>query len=290
MAGRPNDAGWGQYVARAFTWRWNMLAFGAAMVLAMISGVPDVAVPLVLAAEVTYLGAIVGNPKFRTAIEAQRHAAVREAQEETRPVTSAEDRLRKALGALDLDRRHRFTQLRDRCIEMQRIAAGVRGHAGAAGDDLHMEALDRMLWVFLRLLASQKALTLFVDTTDAAALHSRVSELEARITEAKEGDNDKIRRALIDSVATAQLRVNNLLKAEHNAEFVEIELDRIEDKIQALVEMAVSHEDPDFISSQVDSVAASISHTEEAMREMSFLPGVDSEMDESAPSILSVSA
>ena len=37
-------------------------------------------------------------------------------------------------------------------------------------------------------------------------------------------------------------------------------------------------------------VRASISDTEAAMREMSFLPGVDAEMDESAPAILSISA
>ena len=49
--------------------------------------------------------------------------------------------------------------------------------------------------------------------------------------------------------------------------------------------MAISHEDPDFLSGEVDSVAASISDTEAVMREMSFVPGVE-QFDDTAPAIL----
>ncbi|MCA9697008.1 MAG: hypothetical protein KC431_05755, partial [Myxococcales bacterium] len=107
-----------------------------------------------------------------------------------------------------------------------------------------------------------------------------------KVAEAKDRGDDKILRALVDSLATAQLRLDNLQKATRNAEFVDIELDRIEDKIKALVEMAVSHEDPDFISNQVDSVAESISHTEQAMREMTMLSNIDDDFEQGAPAIL----
>ena len=145
-----------------------------------------------------------------------------------------------------------------------------------------------MLWVFLRLLASQQSLQRFLETTNAKDMRTRVLELETRIQKAQIEKDDKILRALIDSMATAQLRLDNWQKAQHNAEFVEIELDRIEDKIQALVEMAVGHEDPDFISSQVDSVASEVSHTENAMREMSFMTGIEEEFEEAPPAILTV--
>jgi DNA-binding FrmR family transcriptional regulator len=64
-----------------------------------------------------------------------------------------------------------------------------------------------------------------------------------------------------------------------------IELDRIEGKIQALTEMSVSNQDPDYISSQVDSVADSMAQTEEAIRDLQYITGLSDDM-ESAPEIL----
>jgi hypothetical protein len=289
MGRRPTAPGWGHYLGKAFLLKWNLLLFPAAVVAALISGVPDIALPLVLAGEMTYLAGLTAQPKFRKAIDAQKHATKQVPAELAE--SKNRDRLETVLRSLSRDARERFQGLRDRCVEMQSLAEGVRGHTKSnAMDNHHTDTLNRMLWVFVRLLASQQALTRFLQTTDAVAMQRRVTELNERIDQAKADDNDKILRALIDSVATAQLRVDNLQKAEENAEFVEIELDRIEDKIKALVEMAVSTEDPDYISSQVDSVAASISDTEAAIREMAFLPGVDDGLDDSAPSILSVSA
>lgn len=285
MAG-AREVQWLDYVRKAFTWRWNLLALGGGLAAAALSGVPDIAIPLVLAAELAYLGGLTAMPKFRAAVEAELHAARKQPAAEPAKV----DRLEALLAGLEPQRRARFLTLRARCLEMKRIAAGVRGEGQSLGphDSMNTAALERMLWVFARLLSSQQALVRFLDSTNAGAMVNRVEELERKVAEARQRDDEKILRALVDSLATAQLRLDNFQKAARNAEFVEIELDRIEGKIQALVEMAVSHEDPDFISSQVDSVAESISHTEQAMREMTLLSGIGNELEESAPAILQV--
>jgi hypothetical protein len=282
---------WLDYVRKAFTWRWNLLALGGGLGVALLSGVPDIAVPLVLAAELAYLGGLTALPKFRAAVAAEAHAASRAKQGQAQgqaPAQTSQARLEAVLAALDPERRARFLTLRDRCLAMKRIAAGVRGEQqdASAGDSLHTAALERMLWVFVRLLSAEQALGRFIESTDDVAMQARVGELEAKIADPKLRDDEKILRALVDSLATAQLRLDNFQKAARNTEFVKIELDRIEGKIQALVEMAVSHEDPDFISSQVDSVAESISHTEQAMREMTLISSTGSELEEAAPSLL----
>ena len=64
-----------------------------------------------------------------------------------------------------------------------------------------------------------------------------------------------------------------------------VELDRIEGKIQALTEMSVSHQDSEYISSQVDSVAESMTHTEDAIRELNNITGLNDQLNE-APAIL----
>ena len=272
---------WTQYVTKAFTWQWNLLAFGAAVVVGVISGMPDIVLPVVLAGELAYLGAMTAHPKFRKSVDVAHHKSLNtESALKTRRTRVAD-----TLHTLSHDRRERFGVLRDRCIHMNRLAAGVRGQAGSS--PMHTGSLDKMLWTFLRLLASQQALASFNSSTDATKMERRVRDLKRQVEEAKGRDEEKITRALIDSLATATLRFNNLEKADENARFVTIELDRIEDKIQALVEMAVSHEDPDFISGQVDDVAASMIDTEAAMREMSFVPD---EFDEVAPAIMSEAA
>src|SRR5690606_20890088 len=92
-------------------------------------------------------------------------------------------------------------------------------------------------------------------------------------------------RSVLDSIQTEELRLENYRKAASNAEFVTVELDRIESKISALTEMAVSHQDPDYISSQVDAVAEGMTHTESAIRELNHITGLSDEM-EGAPPIL----
>jgi hypothetical protein len=68
-----------------------------------------------------------------------------------------------------------------------------------------------------------------------------------------------------------------------NRQFVSIELDRIEGKIQALAEMAVNRQDPDFLSSQVDSAAESMRQTEKAVSELQHLTGLADELQEPPP-------
>ena len=62
-----------------------------------------------------------------------------------------------------------------------------------------------------------------------------------------------------------------------------IELDRIEGKIQTLAEMAVNRQDPDFLSSQVDSAAESMRQTEKAVSELQHLTGLAEELHEPPP-------
>jgi hypothetical protein len=82
-----------------------------------------------------------------------------------------------------------------------------------------------------------------------------------------------------------ELRLDNYGRAKKNAEFVTIELDRIEGKIQALAEVAVNRQDPDFLTSQVDSAADSMRQTEKAVSELQHLTGLADQLEE-PPAIL----
>jgi hypothetical protein len=280
---KPHDE-LGKAVKTAFLYRWNLLAFLGGVGAAVLSGHPDIFLPLVGAAEMAYLGGMVSFPRFRKAVAREGYRSPHFAPEAKKDAGAA---LASLVGGLPPESRRRFEALRLRCLEMREIAQGVRGRTDVprTGEALHTPALDRLLWVFLRLLVSQDSLRRFLDATGEEELKGRAAELAGRLEALGPDGDDRLRRSLADSVAVAELRLDNYRKARANSEFVEIELDRIEAKIQALTEMAVNRQDPDFLSSQVDAAAESMTHTETAITELQNITGLVDELED-PPSIL----
>jgi chemotaxis protein histidine kinase CheA len=294
----PKKAGLFRYLKEAFMFRWNVLLFGGAAAAAVISGHADIALPLVAAAEITYLAGLTTLPRFQSAIDAKASAEERGVTGASAAVgpqqqASARDRILEVLKSLAEDRRARFLRLRARCVEMSRIANAVRGDTrdtSGASAELRQPALDRLLWVFLRLLLSDQAIARFLQAADEAGIDKTLGDLKVRrkkradsVGEANQAD-DRIIRSIDDSISTAELRKENIDKAKQNAEFVEAELDRLENKIHAVTEMAVGHTDPDEMSSRIDAISEGISQTEQTIRELQSITGVaDAEL---SPSIL----
>jgi hypothetical protein len=273
----PVSATLGDYVRQAFRARWNLLAFLGGATAALLSPWPDALLPIVAAGELFYLTAMVMNQRFRASVDAQLHKA----RQETVAVESTRT-LEQVVRELSIDSQKRFQALRARCIEMRGLAKGVRRSTGA--DDLSTGSLDRLLWMFLRLLAQQEGLARFLKTTRPDEIEQRISGLRAEM-EKHQGSDERIVRSLGDSIAAQEMRLDNYRTAQKNGDFVRIELDRIEAKIQALTESAITRQDPDFLSNQIDSVAESMQSTERSIREMEQLSGL-AEQAEEPPAIL----
>jgi hypothetical protein len=118
---------------------------------------------------------------------------------------------------------------------------------------------------------------------DGQEISTRLEELRKNLATAQTGGDERVVRSLQDSIAMGELRLDNFGRAKKNAEFVSVELDRIEGKIQALAEMAVNRQDPDFLSSQVDSAAESMRQTEKAVSELQHLTGLGEQLEEPPP-------
>jgi hypothetical protein len=276
------------YLREAFLFRWNLLLFLGGTTAAALTPFPDLLLPLVGAAEAMYLAGLVSVPRFRAAIDAKVHnAAQGTAAAVAGPAVPAVS-LVSMLSGLPSAERARFERLHARCLEMRKIAAGVRGAAGyqsGSPEDIRTPGLDRLLWLFLRLLLSRTALERFLVTMNEKEISSRPEELRKSLAAAQAGGDERVVRSLQDSLASAELRLDNFGRARKNAEFVAIELDRIEGKIQALAEMSVNRQDPDFLSSQVDSAAESMRQTEKAVSELQHLTGLGDQLEE-PPAIL----
>ena len=285
-AAAPLGAGMKDYLKEAFLFRWNMLLFLGGLAGAAMTPMAEVMMPLVTAVEMTYLAGLVSIPRFRAAIDAKVHAARRTVSEPA--AASAAPSLVSMLEGLPADARQRFERLHTRCVEMRAIAVGVRGAAGSgsgSAEEIRTPGLDRLLWLFLRLLLSKAALGRFLDTMRNEDIAARLERLRKDFAAAQSAGDERIVKSLQDSIAMGELRLDNYERAKKNAQLVSIELDRIEGKIQALAEMTVNRQDPDFLSSQVDSAAESMRQTEKAVSELQHLTGLADELQE-PPAIL----
>ncbi len=280
--------GLGKYLKRAFTYHWNLLALGAGTVFALLSGQPDVVLPVVAAVEIAYLGLLATNERFQKAIEAE------EAKEKrATTAVSTEEAFRKITRALPPESLRRYEALRTRVRDLRQIGQDLRRPGGTSGrvpfDNLQVQGLDRLLWIFLRLLYTEWSLRRFLDRTSEDRIRADIEVLERRLEETPEDPTNprrqKAREAIEDTLQTSRSRLENLLKAHENYELVQLEIDRLDNKIRSLSEMVVNREEPEFISDQVDSVASSMIETERTMDELRFATGL-LESDEAVPELL----
>jgi len=285
----PNEkvgAGMREYVKQAFLYPWNLLLFVGGAALAAMSPQPDAFVPIVMGLEIAYLTGLTAIPRFRTAIDAKMAARARGASSEETPSTGSQQSLERILESLPAPALRRFLLLRQRCFEMRSITSGIRGqadHTADSAESIRTPALDRLLYLFLRLLVSQNGLDRFLRSTSEKDLDAKLADVRARLEASKAANDERVTRSLQDSLADAELRLDNYRKAMKDAEFVAIELDRIETKIQALIEMGVSRQDPDYLSHQVTAAAESMQHTEAAVNQLQHLTGLADPIGEPPP-------
>ena len=284
----PTDRGGGmrEYLKHAFLYPWNLLAFLGGAALAAMSPRPDAFVPIIMGLEIAYLTGLTAIPRFRTAIDAKLAARARGGSSEAEPSTGSHQSLEKILESLPAPALRRFLLLRQRCFEMRSITSGIRGqadHSADSAESIRTPALDRLLYLFLRLLVSQNGLDRFLRVTSEKELEAKLVDVRSRLETAKAANDERVTRSLQDSLADAELRLDNYKKAMKDAEFVAIELDRIETKIQALIEMGVSRQDPDYLSHQVTAAAESMQHTEAAVNQLQHLTGLADQIEEPPP-------
>jgi hypothetical protein len=277
----------GKYVKAAFLNHWNLLALFGGSAFALISGRPDVLLPVVAAVEIAYLGLLGTHPKFQRYIEVQEAAAARKAN-----TVDSQQALHRIIKALPKELLDRFLALRTRCLELQQIALELK-HPGELDaklrlDEFQTAGLDRLLWIHLRLLFTANALERFLRKTSEDQIHRDIQRLEKQLAQLTDGADAnrivRIRKALEDNLQTSRARLENLAKARDNYELVKLEIDRLENKIRSLSELAVNRQEPDYISAQVDQVAASMLDTERTMNELRFATGL--EIVDEAPELL----
>lgn len=267
---------------------WNLLLLAGGAGFAILSGHPDIALPILLAGEVAYLGMLGTHPKFQSYVDAQSAKIEREASSQR-----SQEILEKIKRTLPRVLYERYTSLRNRCQQLGQIASDLETPTDPETDlqldSMQTKGLDRLLWVYLRLLFSMHSLDRFFSTVSEDRIKNDLERIESQLQALGEEDTSshsaKIRRTLLDNQSTSRERLENYEQAKSNYQFVTLELERVENKIKSLAEISVNRQDPEFITGQIDAVADSMKETERTMNDLRFVTGLG-DIDSDVPELM----
>jgi hypothetical protein len=150
---------------------------------------------------------------------------------------------------------------------------------------MRTSGLNQLLWGFLRLLHHQDALNKLLASMDGADIALKSRQIADGLAKAQASGDERLVHSFQERASTATARLAHFERTKKDVAFVAAELDRIEDKIHALSEMAVNQSDANALSAQIDATAASMQATENRLSEFQSSGTVFPDLI-SAPAIL----
>ena len=273
----------------AFVYHWNLLYLGTAAAVGIISGKPGVVFPLAAAVEILYLAILAANPRYQSVVEARAFKGKNPVEKNSASFRSADQILRK----LNREDRARFEALQGLCQELRQISNGLSYGEALTPDGIttmQMENLNRLLWIYLKMLYSKTCLEVFFNTFNDREIKLGLESTQNRLqTLGPENEDDekeaKHRRSLFDMQQTMEARLKNYNDARENYDFLQLELERLYSKISGIVEMGINRQDPALVSTEIDVVSSSLMQTEKTMQDMESITGL-SFADEKPPLLL----
>lgn len=269
---------------RAVKWRWNLLGLGAGVAFAALSGPLAVPVLAIIGGlELAYIGFLGLNPRFQAVLRAQGGGAGDAAQQ------AGVAQFQQMLGFLSKPDRERFESLRRRCAALLTLRRTMEAKAatGRGRSEFGGEALDQMLWLFLKLLHQKAGLDRFQESTDADQLARDLERSEAQLKDALARDSGGIESRLVTTIRerseTIRGRLENYHKAEENHELVCAEIDKTEQQINQLCEVGMTLRDTTDLAVQINTVSTSMQLSERVLAEASMGSAY---LDQPAPPLL----
>ena len=170
----------------------------------------DALLPLVAAAEVAYLAGLISHPAVPGRDRRARCTQERGARPDGRRPAPPSQRRDAARSAARTRARGSSGCARAawRCAASPPPCA-ARPATGGVTEDIRTPALDRLLWVFLRLLVSKKALERFLQRPTSRRYPTRLEELRKSLRRAQAGQRRAHRPLAAGQRRDGELRIDN---------------------------------------------------------------------------------
>ena len=203
--------------------------------------------------EMAYLGTLATNERFQRTVRASQQWQTRRQWQVT-----VDDLVRQ----LSAEGQRRYRLLESRCKSI--LEQQQRLVAGPTGLEAQGESLNRLLWVFLRLMVTRQSIDRIVQEAaggneDIIRLQERIRNLQTRLKE--ESIGEELRRSLTGQIDILQQRIEKRKEAREKLAFLDAELVRIEEQAELVREQAVLSTDPQTVSQRIDQITATLGGT-----------------------------
>ena len=164
------------------------------------------------------------------------------------------------LTNLDKTSQERYHNL---VVACQGIIQNTEGSLEVEG--LRSGELNQLLWIFLRLLDSQRRISQTLSQTSREGLEKEIKNITEKL--AKESEKSPVFRSLQGTLEIQKRRLDNFLKAEESFKVAESELDRIEKQVTLITEETSVSGTPEVLSGRLEGVMESLQGTTKWMTE-----------------------
>jgi hypothetical protein len=223
--------------------------------------------------ELAYLFVLVQSPGFRQIVESRERGAL------PSPGAGASE----AIGRLDLELRGRYERLRARCLRL----LGEQPE-DAAGLEVQRASLERLLWLFLKLLRTRQTVQSLLHEAaasgyDEARLSGRIASLERQLASAPAG---ALRTSIETQIELLHQRGARQADARVKLAQVDLELERIEQQVELLREELVLSTSGETVSLRIEAVSSSLNEAMQWVRGQDDPSGAVEELSEEVPRLL----
>jgi hypothetical protein len=175
--------------------------------------------------EAAYLASLVTHPRFQRMVDAQRRSQA---------TVEAEQGRQELIRSLDLPSRQRLIALegkRGRILDLARDSRIGDFELESARD-----ALDRLLWIYLKLLVARRQLASTQAQANKADLQQKAADLERNL--AAGSTSASLRDSQTATLKILRQRLENLERCDESLQQVDSDLARVEAQVDLAVESA----------------------------------------------------
>lgn len=269
--------GFFDYVKEAFNVKVRVPAMGKVPVnwlaLAGIGAVSVFAPPFLLIGagmELGYLYVLASNPRFRKYVNSIKNLKTREQWEEKK---------KRILSQLTPSSRAKYEELEGKCRKVISIYEAASLETGNL-DTSRLITMNQILWTSLKLLHSRGIIVRNIKSESPEDLKKKIANLEENL---KTESSTRLQKTLQSTIEIMKKRVQNIEAADEKLKSIDLELMRIEEQLELLTNVAAMGGTDGTLSEKIDSIATSISETDEWMKTDKELFGALEEEFEEPP-------
>jgi hypothetical protein len=229
-----------------------------------------------LGAELGYLWTLGNNQRFRRFVDASRKLETRQ---------QWQIRVDALIRHLSSEDQQRYRALEERCKTL--LEQQMQIQSPSQGLQVQGEGLGRLLWVYLRLLATRQAMNRIIrgaggSPNESAGLEERITNLQSRLQESL---TDDLRKSITGQIEILQERLKRRSEAKDKLAFLDAELTRIQEQVELVREQAVLSADPETLSKRIDEVTATLGGTTQWISDQQKIYGAVEDLMSEPPGI-----